>query len=249
MADVSFSEISFWVSIYTTFINRNKISYFCQNDLNEITPTMSFLSGYFVKTVMRDWLYTKLKIFHFPRNNIPCKHPLASFLLQHRPSRHTTLLQSWYDVVRRPIDIETTCFYRGCTPRTGCYHMNEFYKRLCVVSSNKLDHVKQNKTMTKRWQYESVYFYQTSNFWNYVYVIFIYDIKPLKFKCVSTFLPALLCKKKFLGWLKQVFSRLSPKSGSYIGPWKDIIFVETESLHNIHNIWMAILKNNNEKNT
>ena len=42
--------------------------YFCQNDRNEITPAMSFISEYFMKTVVTDSPDNKLKIFHFARN-------------------------------------------------------------------------------------------------------------------------------------------------------------------------------------
>ena len=50
--------------------------YFCQNDRNEITPAMSFISEYFMKTVVTDSPDNKLKIFHFARNETLCKHSL-----------------------------------------------------------------------------------------------------------------------------------------------------------------------------
>ena len=61
------------------FTTRNEISFpskhshdYVQNDRNEITPAMSFIS----ETVTRDWPDTELKKFNFPGNEISCKHPL-----------------------------------------------------------------------------------------------------------------------------------------------------------------------------
>ena len=34
----------------------------CRNDRNEITPAMSFISGFFMQTVKRGWRETELKI-------------------------------------------------------------------------------------------------------------------------------------------------------------------------------------------
>ena len=51
---------------------------FCENVRNEITPTGSFISGFIMQTVIRNWLDTEIKIFHFARNEISCKHPLSS---------------------------------------------------------------------------------------------------------------------------------------------------------------------------
>ena len=50
--------------------------HFCQNDRNEIAPATSFSSGCIMQTLIRDWRDTKMKIFHFARNEISCKHPL-----------------------------------------------------------------------------------------------------------------------------------------------------------------------------
>ena len=54
--------------------------HFCQNDFNEITPAINFISGCFLQTVIRDRPDTKLKIFHFARNEISCKHLLTEKL-------------------------------------------------------------------------------------------------------------------------------------------------------------------------
>ena len=50
--------------------------HFCQNDRNEITPAMSFISGYFQETVIRYWPGTQLKTFCFTQTEISYKHPL-----------------------------------------------------------------------------------------------------------------------------------------------------------------------------
>lgn len=71
-----YSMISIWGSVYISFYHRkwNFISF----DRNEITPTKTFISGYFMQTIIRNRWYTGLKIFHFTRSEILCKHLLSS---------------------------------------------------------------------------------------------------------------------------------------------------------------------------
>ena len=44
-----------------------------------MTPAMSFISVYFIYTVMRDWPDTELKKINFAQNEILYKHPLIKW--------------------------------------------------------------------------------------------------------------------------------------------------------------------------
>ena len=52
--------------------------HFCKNDCNEVTPAISFISGYFMPAVIRDLPDIELKKNNFERNEISCKQPLCS---------------------------------------------------------------------------------------------------------------------------------------------------------------------------
>lgn len=68
-----------WLHLGVVFMKRLSLEnkfYFCQNDRNKIAPETSFISGYFMWTVIRGWPDTELKILHFVRNEISCKHAL-----------------------------------------------------------------------------------------------------------------------------------------------------------------------------
>ena len=55
---------------------------FCQNDGDEMAPAMSFISVYFMYTVMRDWPDTKSKKFNFAQNEISYKHPFLNVFVR-----------------------------------------------------------------------------------------------------------------------------------------------------------------------
>ena len=59
-ADVSFHMISFQGSVCINILSPEM-----KNDRSEITPAMSFISGYFMQTVKRDWPDIELKIQAF----------------------------------------------------------------------------------------------------------------------------------------------------------------------------------------
>ena len=49
---------------------------FCENDHNELILAMGFISGCIMKTIIKNWPETEMKIFHLAQDEMSCKHPL-----------------------------------------------------------------------------------------------------------------------------------------------------------------------------
>ena len=91
---------------------------------------------------------------------------------------------------------------------------------------NTLGHVNKNKTTTKSWSYGRARFYQKHDLWNYVYVVFIYDIKLSKVSVLSGRLFYYTKTKDFFSdRLKQVFSRVLSTAGSYFDTWQSNLYI------------------------
>ena len=149
---------------------------------------------------------TKMRILRI--SNIPCtsfqsldKRLLNSEITQRKKCIKLNFGRTFVLCRRCTVKTEnsenyTSLFFRVC-------HLKVFFLffKFCKIfrktpenasESNTLGYINQNKMMAKRWWYGIARCYQTPDVWNYVYVVFIYDVELLKFKCVSTFSRAFL---------------------------------------------------------